>query len=214
MTTDLHTLPDDLAALVAAWPDAITAAGITTPSHCILAAAVLHDVLGDRAETWAVSVLYANAYAQAVLGDLRGMPLARREPLAFTLGVMSGVNGTPAPDGSGLYDGHVVAVVDRRWLLDLSARQFDRPDHGIRVRRPVAIDLDAPAATSTVWVDSGRQWDLRDDLHVGIGTCHYTLLTDVHDWTHAPDWRFVTRRQPVIDQLDAVGACPDTVRAR
>lgn len=197
-------LPDDVAAVVAGWPAAMSTLQIR-PDHCIVAAAILRDLFADRAAVRVTSVLYSNRLAQGFLGHLQGRRIADMHPDARTVGVLSGIGKQTPGDG---YDGHLVVIIDRRWLVDLSAPQFHHPEWGIQVRQPVVIDLLAPAQQSAMWGLLGKQWDLKQ-LGVGIGWAHYTLLSDViADWHHAPDWRFVTHRQVVLDQLIADGVIP------
>lgn len=202
---DVTTLPDDVATVVDRWHPARRLAGIEQPRHCILAAATLVALFPDRAVPYACSVMYANRLAQSHLGQLRGRRLADVDDQAFTIGVLTGERngtGTGVPlDGT--YDGHVVVLVDGRWLVDLTAPAYDRPARGLRVRGPVVLDLETSGAPSALWGRGGKQWDLTE-LGVGTGWCHYTLLPDVTDWQAAPDWRFPDRRQPILDQLAAL----------
>lgn len=190
-------LPDDVAALVDGWDTARQAAGYTEPAACILAAAVLTDMLPGRVTTYACSVMFANRLAQGHLGQLRGRRMADVDPAAYTVGVLTDAAGNRQ---SGRYQGHVVVVVDGQWLVDVTAPHYDRPQRGLRIRQPVVLDLVHTGTPSALWGGIGRQWDLAD-LGIGRGWCHYTLLPEVTDWQGAADWRFPNRRQPVIQAL-------------
>ena len=75
----------------------------------------------------------------------------------------------------GRWDGHLVAIIDDRWLVDLSADQFDRPGRGLRVTRPVI----------TGWEPATGDGSFHDPEHEVTAT-----FRRVHDtsFKRAPDW--------------------------
>jgi hypothetical protein len=194
----------DLAALVDRWQDDI--APLLLPNHCILAARVLSRLQPDRVTVHEVGVMAANQIAQTTLPTL-----APHQPLSSIDGAWTVAAGpvglhpdpTMVDNTTGGFDGHVVAVADRRWLIDLSATQMDRPHRGIRIRRPIVIDLAAPATPSFLPVPVARMWNLRD-LGAGIGWIHYRILPPARHprWEHAPDWCLSDRADYVLARIN------------
>jgi len=89
------------------------------------------------------------------------------------------------------YDGHVVLILkpqgSPRVLLDLSADQLDRPERGLRVPGPVAVELP-------------RFWTPEDPAEVTIETpepthLRYFPLMGGDDWTLAKDGQDVDRHE-------------------
>lgn len=58
----------------------------------------------------------------------------------YGLGV--GVKGTPTLPGE--WNGHLVAIAERKWLLDYSIDQASRPEHGIALSQPLVIPVEEP----------------------------------------------------------------------
>jgi hypothetical protein len=91
--------------------------------------------------------------------------------------------------GDGGYDAHVVAVIERRWLLDLTLDQCNRPERGSP--RPGYFYLpdgllsgDEPAAM------------LLNDSFV-----RYTALPEDRRLLTVPDWRLIRPNGPVSRRL-------------
>lgn len=210
MTSLTDTLPD-LAALINRWQDDV--APMLAPNHCILAARVLTRLWPDRVDARDAGVLAANQLAQQTLPTLAPTQPLSVVPEAWTVGAGHiGVNPDPTMinNTTGGYDGHVVVLVDGRWLVDLSAPQMDRPHRGIRIRRPVVIDLAARPTPSFLRGADAYMWNLRD-LDAGIGWIHYGIAPPPADpayprWGRAPDWRFADRADHVIARLNETAA--------
>ena len=99
-----------------------------SPDCCLNATRVLLDVL--RGVGFAARPLSVRAFAyNAVYVDrvARGLP-PLGDPESWGLGVET----RPAMGGGG-WPGHLVALVDNRWLVDGSAGQFSRPEKNILV---------------------------------------------------------------------------------
>jgi hypothetical protein len=74
-----------------------------------------------------MSVLAANAEALAAIND--DIPVAEWGDDAWSVGVDTAT--TEHVEGS--YPAHLVAMVDDRWLVDTTIRQFSRPQRGMTV---------------------------------------------------------------------------------
>jgi hypothetical protein len=99
------------------------------------------DLLGVRARAVPVDVMAGNAKATAQLLDNRPFTDADEERGAWTVGVHH--NQTHAGTG---WNGHLVVVVPtrrRRILIDGTADQLSRPEHGIII--PSVLMMDLPA---------------------------------------------------------------------
>ena len=130
------------------WDGPVTAPG-SKDGVCIDSARIAVEVLakvGVKAKAVATQVLAANAAAVPLLNA--GVPIADWPDEAWTLGVELG----PAPHpGTGKepyrrtgWTGHVVVVGEHekgRWMLDLTAAQFNRPSKGILIPEPIWAPL-------------------------------------------------------------------------
>lgn len=110
-----------------------------------------------------------------------------------------GVSGTGKTTGK-RWDGHLVAMVADRWLIDPSADQFTRPQRGMNVGL-VVVD-------AAEWGDRSRLhcWRRPDGLVVG-----YSLMPNPGGWRDSPDWRQGRYRDvvgTVIRRLKDVGVVP------
>lgn len=91
----------------------------------------------------------------------------------------------------GAWNGHLVALIDGRTLLDLAIDQADRPARDISIEDPVLADVP-------------REWrhgDLR--FHVPHDGAHvfYKATPDNTGYLTAPDWTRLERHRPVVRQL-------------
>lgn len=165
---------EQLALLAANW-DAICPPERYHQSHCVLAARVL-DKLFPGIEVIGVNVLVANAIAESSGHD-------KRVPGMWTVGVDETLPRDVSTPSS--YTGHVVAL----WgdlIVDMSARQFDKPDKGIRVRGPILARLSEATAARAAGYETAR-FDLRD-VGVGVGFIHYSIASYPQRWTGGKDW--------------------------
>jgi hypothetical protein len=88
-----------------------------------------------------------------------------------------GVVGSGAIRG-GRWDGHLVAIVERRWLLDASVDQLNRPQYGLQFT-PSAHLLPAGWPTEPLL--------LRQDDTGSVLT--YRSMHDTQAWRRSADWR-------------------------
>jgi hypothetical protein len=94
-------------------------------------------------------------------------------------------------DASG-YHGHVVALADdRRWLLDPTLGQVNRPHKGLVVEPPFAYRL-APDD----WEDRMIVVEAQ-----GGAVVTYRLIAGRKDFSKAPDWRAPGPRKPVMERV-------------
>lgn len=102
-----------------------------------------------------------------------------------------GVAGTGRVSETGRWDGHLVAMVEGRWLIDPSADQFARPHRNIVVGGPLVFD-------ALAWVDRTRLncWLRSDGLVFG-----YQLMPNPGPWRASPDWRSGRYREVVGDVI-------------
>lgn len=80
------------------------------------------------------------------------------------------------------YDGHVVLNVERRWLLDLTAGQMNRPDRGLLVPPTLRLDVQP-------WA-SGRHTRAWTDLEAG-GLLEYRRTGDA-SYLQGSAWTSIT----------------------
>lgn len=173
-------------ALATEW--ATVAARMLRPDHCIYAARALIDLLGDdHAQVVVMDAVAENRLAHEI-GTV-DPATGRQRPGTWTVGVV----GTD-PIQPGGYRGHLVvmaAVEDTDGevalrLVDMTAPQFDRPNRGIRVRRPLVLDP-ALSVASTL-LPGGRAFDLAE-CGAGIGWMNYAVQAHPDDYRNAPNWR-------------------------
>lgn len=186
------------------WYSDVATADRLLPAHCIMAARVLTRLWPDTLEPFAVNAFYANRIAEFTRWDTK-------DPAVWTIAVHENVD-----VGGGRGNGAHVVVTDGTYLIDLSARQFDRPEHGIRVRRPVIVALDSgepsplndnrPKAFGETAEAVWRRWDLAE-VGVGIGFAHYAPARRGGWWRRSPNWQhswrpFVDDARRVLDSLE------------
>lgn len=116
-------------------------------NHCILGTRVFIEVAryaGLDARPVPVGAVAMNRAAEPYI--LARTPIEEWPDEAWSVGVYRG-NGMEGP-------GHLVAVVDGNILVETTARQFDRPQHGVNVPHgPLVLPLN-------------EEWSLQDSLLV------------------------------------------------
>jgi hypothetical protein len=112
-----------------------------------------------------------------------------------TEGACVGVDGTggltPATGG---WDGHLVPILDRRWLCDVSADQFSRPGR-LLVPGPSILPLEAWPITEPLGAENEH----------GV-LCRYKVMDNQSSWRKAPDWvgHQPMRRRAVAAAINAL----------
>jgi hypothetical protein len=168
------------------------------PNACILAARVATLALrefGVQAEAVAVELdAFSPAYMRMVeYGRSLGRELTQEEVGRFAAEGAWRMSVTAEPARPGVldhrspngYQGHVVVIAeDRRWLLDPTLAQINRPQKGLVVEPPFVHRI------------MPDDWN---DGHLGVRTgtgvvVAYRLTPGRRDFTKAPDWR--SRREP------------------
>jgi hypothetical protein len=105
-------------------------------ASCIESTAAAIDVLragGIWVQVLAVTVLVFNAagWQLHVQGIVPGLSTVEMAVWSLYDAWAAGIGtGTDLP-GVGVYGGHLVTLVENRWLLDLAIDQASRPDHGV-----------------------------------------------------------------------------------
>lgn len=154
---DLPRIAADL--LVAHRPALAEAAG--GPDHCVLFTRMAVDACRER------GVL---ARPLAVSVELRGEDQADPE---FRLGFQGDVPMDAPPD---FWDGHLVAVLDRRLMVDLSLDSATRPEFGF-TPAPLVADV------LPQFLEGGSM-----DVAIEGGTARYFANPDRKDYQDLPAW--------------------------
>jgi len=179
--------------------------------HCIYAARVLTDLLLSDSDPL---VLVMDAVAENRLAHQIGTTdrNGNLKPGTWTVGVQS----TDKVQHGG-YRGHLVVLAkvalpdgsEGARLLDMSAPQFDRPAHGIRVRRPLVIDPAATGEPSRIL--PGFAFDLTA-LNAGVGWMNYAIQKHPDDYRHAANWRNPVGIERFHELWDTIASEPLTPR--
>lgn len=166
------------------------------PNACILAARVATLALrefGVQAEAVAAELdAFSPAYVRMVeYGRSLGRELTEEEVGRFAAEGAWRMSVTAEPARPGVldhrspngYQGHVVVIAeDRRWLLDPTLDQVNRPQKGLVVEPPFAY---------RIMPDDWEGLVVRNEAGVVVA---YRLTPGRRDFTKAPDWR--SRREP------------------
>ena len=161
---------------------------------CIASTAVALDVLtkyGVFAEPFPIrSLIFNKPYASRMV-DSFGWPNAEevqrwaQEDGSYSIGV--GV-GTSLPNK---WAGHLTALVERRFLLDLSIDQASRPQYNI-VLNPFSIEVDEKFLSGEPKVFALNECVIRLDVLRG---------EENNEYTSSPDWIFAGRRSKIVDRI-------------
>lgn len=168
------------------------------PNSCIYTTATTVNLLrhlGADAYALSVRAVIANA-ALARIIDERGIEhVSHDDPDVRAAGGYGvGLGYPPAPgeaaDPPGSWPGHLVAILNRRWLLDFSADQASRPQHGIDLSDPIVAPVDEPflrGRETRRFMPAGADGtSMRIDYHA--------YPTD-RTYRESPDWRRGTKRE-------------------
>lgn len=167
------------------------------PRCCINATRVGMDALRRfRVESFPLPVKVAAFSPKAAEKVVAGKPLTREEGEWM---VLLG-DGSSVPDDEG-YDGHLVLMVARRFLVDLSIGQVSRPERGIEA--------------GPFWMDVGRDF-VRQGAERAFRSKQGTLLSykcapERGAWKDTPGWH-PKRNEPVL--LEVVDALTRLVEER
>lgn len=143
---------------------------------CIASSNVSRQIL------WAHHIYAEAAPVKAYVVNAKGDEFLRKGHPEWVKGMRDGAYavgvgyGGPNPDK---WDGHLVLVVDHRYLVDMSGDQFARPEYGIEVK-PFYARLDGVDLT-------GRKSRLALGLPNG-GVLLYEGDPDNQLFRRAPDW--------------------------
>lgn len=179
--------------------------------RCIAATRMALDVcsyFGIPCKPFSVDAVIANEQAWAMFQEIieRGpMPDEERDEMERGYGEKGAwiVEVSGSAEGEG-YSGHVVLGIDVRHdglrsVIDLDARQFERPNKDIAIPHAVVVGV-----TDEWWDTPGVECDWR--LPTGI---YYTLTRPVkaRPFQYAPDWKKKCRASsPMIREIrEALG---------
>lgn len=163
-------------------PAELTRIGYTRRT-CILHTRYAVDTLRDlglRARPFTTRVMVGNAEWRRIAEQIGRWPQADEwTDEAWCVGV--GFGADPRDERPG-YDGHVIAVVNDRWALDLTIDQANRPQYGIELSPHYW-----PATPAFLRGDEPAQFLVGEGSHV-----HYDAMPDDREFLHTPDWRLTT----------------------
>lgn len=148
---------------------------------CIAATGIAYDVFrhfGIASRALPVRFLVANARFIELV-DRGEEPLA--DPTSWAIGVTGSGRRQRRATGEHAWDGHLVLVVERRWLLDLTLGQARRPAKGILLP-DVFVGTVPPG-----WPTSDDE-QLTYRLRGGCAIC-YVPQRGNRGYTGSPDWR-------------------------
>lgn len=156
------------------------------PDSCVLATRVFVDVLhalGERGVDGMVAQAIVMSPSAAEHSRMHGCDAGADACPDLGERPMAVLGWNPDADARGLkqaWSGHLVAVVQRQWLVDLSLPQVHRPELGLECDAPLIVEL--PRAFF-----KGRR---RADLHaVGGMRLLYNVVPDARaEWRESPDW--------------------------
>lgn len=156
------------------------------PDSCIATTRLLVDVLASEriaAYALAVDARVANMAAERLLGAGTGSdsPASRAAWEAAGAWVVAIERGEAPPHR---WAGHLVAVVERRFLIDAALDQAARPERGIVLAGPVVAPVGEPFLR-------GREGLVGQ---LGATTVRYRARPGDRSYRTAPDWADPTRR--------------------
>lgn len=142
-------------------------------TSCVASTRVLTDVLqyfGHSSEPLPVTVVAMNEGALEQLHQ--GVPVEDWPQDAWSVGVV----GTGVSENK-RWDGHLVAIVDGKWLVDPSLDQASRPQRGLK--------LDPCVLDATSWTDKAQRATWRSENGIVLV---YQQMTNPGNWRSSPDW--------------------------
>jgi hypothetical protein len=169
-------------------PPRLTAAGFSRGT-CILhtrLATMLAREAGIRARPLRCNVVVANGKWLELAEELDRMPETREwRGGEWSLGIGHGREvGQPG------YDGHVVVVVEERWVLDLTLDQANRPQHGINMHLGYF-------AVTPEWLRGETMTAFRRD---GCFV-QYEAVPEDRGFLTVPDWTEIKANDPKLRRL-------------
>ncbi len=154
------------------------------PRSCIASTRIAMEVCRRHGiECWPQAVKVEVLNARAVKAQAEGVPWA-----LGTYGL--GVEGTGTFEG-GDWDGHLILVFkDSKGevLLDLSADQMHRPQHGVHVTEPIAVRIGDKGWPVGLWLPEG-------------GLVAYERIRS-RGYRQARDWTLRARWEPTLTQIE------------
>jgi hypothetical protein len=174
------------------------------PDSCIATTRLLLDVLArERITAYALAVdaRVANMAAERLLAAGAGAdsPDGRAAWEAAGAWVVAIERGEAAPDR---WAGHLVAVAERRFLVDAALDQAARPERGIAIMGPVVAPVGEPFLR-------GREGLVGQ---LGATTVRYRARPGDRSYRAAPDWADPTRRAAALAAVQARLAAGGTDR--
>jgi hypothetical protein len=163
---------------------------------CVLATRIGMDALRQvriKSAPRAVSVIASTSAHDRLVREGRFAEAALGAEGAWSVGVGIRNPNNPKPAKAGKWDGHLVLIVEREWLVDLSADQFNRPHKGINVPGPIVARFKPGALTA-----SGSLATRSPD---GSTTVRYKADPENAAWKIAPDWNTPEKVSAFVEKV-------------
>lgn len=199
---------------IACAADRVLRARLDTPDSCIAGAAIVRDVartcgisalvIPTRVAIWnGVWIDFVSRTGRAPETVAESEALLERG--GWCVGIGAGyLDERDAPFGfrpeRGSYNGHLVTVVEGRWLVDCTLGQAADPEHGI-VTGPLVVELGSSGfLMGRGHLASRFRWGTHPIVHVT-----YEGVPHDRSYRDAPAWRAPERRELAEAVLRALG---------
>jgi hypothetical protein len=156
------------------------------PDSCVLATRVFVDALNALGEQGAdgmvalAIVMSPNAAEHSLEHGCNQRITECPERGDRAVAILGWEPNAPARGFTEVWSGHLVAVVRRQWLVDLSLPQVHRPELGLVIDSPLVVELPRD------FFKGGKSADLHEDSGMRL---LYTAMPNARaDWRQSPDW--------------------------
>jgi len=167
---------------------------------CIVSTAIGIDVLtkfGILAEPLPVQVMIFNKPFIDRIGQTGVLPTGdelkswTKEDGSYSIGI--GVDGHSK---HGKWDGHLVIVAEKRYLVDLSIDQANRPDYGM-VFEPIVVEVN----DSFFHGKHSHIFRIASSIDANDCVFRYVAVPSNQGYHLSPDWTIYNRRKSIVDTL-------------
>lgn len=108
-------------------------------------------------------------------------------------GIGVGVGPENTEDGVG-WNGHLVVIAERRWLLDFSIDQMSRPQFGLTISEPVIIEVGEKFLRS--------RGDVAAVTWTGESVIQYATAPEKQDYKNSPNWNGESRPEIKLTRVN------------